>query len=422
MRAASLTGPTSATSSSGASTMPDTPRLTKPSTSDTCESRSSSRSGPRQIDVDAELLAGAVRAGVNALPEHVRRALRDDGDRQRRASVLRAVLAAAARRSHAQQRCSETSLPLIASLHHSRLHHTDRFQNRCALPPSTASRSAGRSSPRARRSRHPSTSRVGRPPPCTPASPIQSSAARRRSIERDVEIRAQLTPASSRASPPRSPGPTAWRRRSEAPRADRDPRATRRTPPPGCPACRDDRGRSARRREGRGELDRAAAAAAHIPGCRRPGRNASSRAMPRRNAGRAGSRPAPPARCAARRPASDGRRLLELRIEVGRLQIDPADDAGDEGMPSASASSQRGFLERLPRLHRDAGVEARRAHLADRVRRQEIAPQGAPSSRRSSRYSAGLVAPEMLMRVDARCAASRQSTLGIGTPPRSLDS
>ena len=41
------TGTASALSSSGARTMPDTPRLTKPSTSDTCESRSSSRSGPR---------------------------------------------------------------------------------------------------------------------------------------------------------------------------------------------------------------------------------------------------------------------------------------------------------------------------------------------------------------------------------------
>jgi len=29
--------------------MPDTPRDTKPSTSETCESRSSSRSGPRQM-------------------------------------------------------------------------------------------------------------------------------------------------------------------------------------------------------------------------------------------------------------------------------------------------------------------------------------------------------------------------------------
>ena len=48
--------------------MPDTPRLTKPSTSETCESRSSSRSGPRQM-IDAELLAGAFGAGVDALPE-----------------------------------------------------------------------------------------------------------------------------------------------------------------------------------------------------------------------------------------------------------------------------------------------------------------------------------------------------------------
>src|SRR5439155_6432798 len=46
---ASATGAASALSSSGASAMPETPRLTNPSTSETCASRSSSRSGPRQI-------------------------------------------------------------------------------------------------------------------------------------------------------------------------------------------------------------------------------------------------------------------------------------------------------------------------------------------------------------------------------------
>src|SRR5262245_32927926 len=50
-RLASATGGASAASSSGASTMPATPRLTKPSTSDTCDARSSSRNGPRQMIV-----------------------------------------------------------------------------------------------------------------------------------------------------------------------------------------------------------------------------------------------------------------------------------------------------------------------------------------------------------------------------------
>src|SRR4051812_27095653 len=46
---ASSTGRTSARLSSGASTMPDTPWLVKPSTTCTCCSRSSSRSGPFQM-------------------------------------------------------------------------------------------------------------------------------------------------------------------------------------------------------------------------------------------------------------------------------------------------------------------------------------------------------------------------------------
>ena len=48
---AALTGATSAESSSGASAMPLTPRAMAFSTSLTCESRSSSRSGPRQATV-----------------------------------------------------------------------------------------------------------------------------------------------------------------------------------------------------------------------------------------------------------------------------------------------------------------------------------------------------------------------------------
>ena len=86
-RVASAPAAASAESSSGASTMPATPRLMKPSTSEICESRSSSRSGPRQMTVHVELLCRFLRAGVNALPEHVRRAFRDHRDRGLSVSV-----------------------------------------------------------------------------------------------------------------------------------------------------------------------------------------------------------------------------------------------------------------------------------------------------------------------------------------------
>ena len=47
------------------------------------------------------------------------------------------------------------------------------------------------------------------------------------------------------------------------------------------------------------------------------------------------------------------------------------------------------FLERLPRLHGDAGVEAGARHLALRLVGQEVAPERAPSQSSIQPYSAG---------------------------------
>ena len=74
----------------------EAPRVTEFSISATCASRSSSRRGPRQ-DVDVELRRGLARAGVDALPEDVRGAFRNDGDRQ-------AVLSADGCRSRPRRR------------------------------------------------------------------------------------------------------------------------------------------------------------------------------------------------------------------------------------------------------------------------------------------------------------------------------
>ena len=55
---------------------------------------------PAPDHLDAIFLGGTVRAGMDALPEHVRRPLRDDRNRQRRgAGGLRAVLCAGRRRN-----------------------------------------------------------------------------------------------------------------------------------------------------------------------------------------------------------------------------------------------------------------------------------------------------------------------------------
>ena len=105
-------------------------------------------------DVDAELLAGAVRRRRECSARTRARALRDDGDRAVADERLRLLAAAAARhREHAGM------LPLSIASSQS-TPHTDRFQKRRALPPSTASRSpAGLALERRDHDSH--TSRVG---------------------------------------------------------------------------------------------------------------------------------------------------------------------------------------------------------------------------------------------------------------------
>ena len=85
---ASSTGATSALLSSGASTMAETFRPMKFSTTWICCSRSSSRSGPFQMIVTsipsaAQLALGLDGAGVDGLPVLVGRPLGDDGDPKR---------------------------------------------------------------------------------------------------------------------------------------------------------------------------------------------------------------------------------------------------------------------------------------------------------------------------------------------------
>ena len=111
---------------------------------------------------------------------------------------------------------------------------------------------------------------------------------------------------------------------------------------------------------------------------------------------------------------------LELRVDVVRLQIDPADDAGDERMRVGQREQPARFLERLPRLHRDAGVEARRA--PSRAARRRAGSRAAARAIESSIQPVlgGVVAPEMLVRVDP--IASPSLPVGIGVAPRALDS
>src|SRR5436190_21063961 len=57
-------------------------------------------------------------------------------------------------------------------------------------------------------------------------------------------------------------------------------------------------------------------------------------------------------------------KLLELTPRVVRLQIDPADDAGDPRVRVGERQEPARLLERLSRLDRDARVEPRAGHFA----------------------------------------------------------
>ena len=94
------TGPASAASSSGASTMPGDAARDEAFDLGHLRVAIVFAQRPAPDHLGAQLLGGTIGAGMNALPEHVRRALRDDRNRQRRgAGGLRAVLCAGRRRN-----------------------------------------------------------------------------------------------------------------------------------------------------------------------------------------------------------------------------------------------------------------------------------------------------------------------------------
>ena len=318
--------------------MPETPRLTKPSTSETCESRSSSRSGPRQMIVDAELLAGAFGAGADALPEVVRRPLRDDGDGEVRTAgrgprIVAACVAAA--RRHADRRSSQkresqelfhSQLPecLRRSTEHRCLFVVRVFAERVTHQPDDVAIRAGDQADRPVRPDHqrdrartPRAPRPGTDAAARPSSSRQSaSVTRPDSLQRDVGQR---------------------RERVEM------------APPFGVLAVPDVRlaqmiehealaGKRAR------EARPLPATAARRPGCRRSGRARSSRAMPREKR-RALEKPVwlSPARCGA------GRRACGSGCDTRSSWASTSAPAGPpsrrrrrmNGCASASSSSQR---------------------------------------------------------------------------------
>ena len=164
--------------------------------------------------LDPELLAGLVRAGVDALPELVRRPLRDDRDGDRAGRRGRCP----ARRWREQPRgCgarrSRRHRPSTASACGSSTSLLLARGSMCRLPVSAsqipqvlrrAAEHAGALLRRAAAERvlapAPSSARTSWPA-CRPASPIRPSAARPEALERRVDVRPQLLRRPRAASP-----------------------------------------------------------------------------------------------------------------------------------------------------------------------------------------------------------------------------
>jgi hypothetical protein len=103
---------------------------------------------------------------------------------------------------------------------------------------------------------------------------------------------------------------------------------------------------------------------------------------------------------------------LEPRPRIRRLQIDPADDADDRRVRVGKRQQPARFVERLPRLHRNARVDTGARHLADRLVGQIVAPE--PGHRIVDPcVLSGVVSPEMLMRVYPRRGHGRWKTGSI---------
>ena len=98
------------------------------------------------------------------------------------------------------------------------------------------------------------------------------------------------------------------------------------------------------------------------------------------------------------------RERREIGVDRRRLQIDPADDADDERVRVGEGEEPARFLERLPRLHRDARVDAGRGHLAQGVRWQKVAHERRHRAVDPAVLD-GVVSPEVLVGVDADHAA-----------------
>ena len=117
--------------------------------------------------------------------------------------------------------------------------------------------------------------------------------------------------------------------------------------------------------------------------------------------------------------ASMARECVELRAEVVRLEVDPAHHAGDAGVAVGELEQPSCFLQRLPRLHRDARVDAGTPHHVLCVGRKEIAPQRGHRAIDPSVLDR-VVLPEVQMSIDD--VSGLRATHLTGVPPRALDS
>ena len=105
------------------------------------------------------------------------------------------------------------------------------------------------------------------------------------------------------------------------------------------------------------------------------------------------------------------RQPSDILLHALAAQIHPADHAFYALIRIGEAEQPVTFCDVLPRLHRDAAIEAERFLQRREIRRKPVAMQRRANG--NPRVLSGVVAPEMLMSVEKH-AAFKQNPTGVG--------
>jgi hypothetical protein len=93
-------------------------------------------------------------------------------------------------------------------------------------------------------------------------------------------------------------------------------------------------------------------------------------------------------------------KMIQLREQIGRAQIDPPDDTANEIVPIGQFQHPARLVDVLPDLHGHAPFKPKSLKQRSQVLGHEVAPEGGQLVGHPPMFG-GIVLPEMLMRVDS---------------------